>query len=398
MQLRSGLTALLFTTPLSVTAYEKESEAGVADTSAYDWGATYTGDLWRNAHGGLRTGGVYLDNLDLTLSIDGARAWGIPGLSAFAYVLYTNDARFSQRYVGDAMTVSNIDAARAVRLYEAWMEWSSRAARPLSVRAGLYDLNSEFDTSDSRALFTHSSHGVGHDLGQTGENGPSIFPVTSLAVRLAWEPADDWRILAAVFDGVPGDRDDPHRSGIHLSSDEGALAIVEAQWSGERISKLSLGHWRYTAEFADLRAEQTPDLPERRDNFGSYAALELALDGRAEPATFGFARYGRANGRINEFDQFVGVGVRRLGALPGRPDDEVGFAYSWARVSSEARTAGMQRDPYEASIELTYRIPINEWLTLQPDVQFIFNPGADPALADSLALGLRFELTPAAWL
>ena len=58
----------------------------------------------------------------------------------------------------------------------------------------------------------------------------------------------------------------------------------------------------------------------------------------------------------------------------------------------------MQRDPYEASIELTYRIPINEWLTLQPDVQFIFNPGADPALADSLALGLRFELTPAAWL
>lgn len=122
------------------------------DSPAYSLEAVYTADAWRNAHGGLRTGGAYLDNLDLTLSVDGERAWGVRGLSAYAYLLRNNSARFSERYVGDAMTVSNIDAPEATRLYEAWMEWAMGTARPLSLRFGLYDLNSEFDTSDSRSL------------------------------------------------------------------------------------------------------------------------------------------------------------------------------------------------------------------------------------------------------
>jgi porin len=35
---------------------------------------------------------------------------------------------------------------------------------------------------------------------------------------------------------------------------------------------------------------------------------------------------------------------------------------------------------------------VNEWLTLQPDLQYIVNPGLEPALRDAMVLGLRFEL------
>jgi porin len=400
MSLRTGLATMLFTTQLGAVAEANEAGRAKADTPAYDFDVVYTADIWRNARGGLRTGAVYLDNLDLTLGIDGERAWGIPGLEAFAYVLYNNEARFSERYVGDAMTVSNIDAARAVRLYEAWMQWSGGEAQPYSMRFGLYDLNSEFDSDDSRSLFIHSSHGVGHELGQTGENGPSIFPVTSLGARFAWQPAHDWQLLAAVLDGVPGDRDDPNRSGVHLSSDEGALAITEAQWSHGRVRKLSLGHWRYTADFDDVRSTDATPLPRRDDNIGTYAALEVALGEYRdeEPSAAVFIRYGVANGHINEFDEFVGVGVHRQGLIAARSDDQVGLAFSWGRVSAATRAAaalaGTPRDHYEAAIELTYRAVVNEWLTIQPDLQFIFNPGADSRLADSLALGIRFEFSP----
>lgn len=400
MRLRKRLAAVLFTTGLGAVA--EANETVETDTPAYDFDAVYTADIWRNAHGGLRTGAVYLDNLDLTLAIDGEQAWGIPGLEAFAYVLYNNKARFSERYVGDAMTVSNIDAAGAVRLYEAWMQWSGGEAQPYSVRFGLYDLNSEFDTSDSRSLFIHSTHGVGHELGQTGENGPSIFPVPSLAARFAWQPAKDWQLLAAVLDGVPGDRDNPNHSGIHLSGDEGALAITEAQWSHGRVRKLSLGHWQYTADFDDVRSSDAAPLARRDDNIGTYAALEVALaEYRGEePSAAAFIRYGVANGRINEFDQALGVGVHRRGWIAARSEDDVGLAFSWARVSAATRAAaassGAPRDHYEAAIELTYRAAVNEWLTIQPDVQLIFNPGADSALSNSLALGIRFEFSPLA--
>ena len=156
----------------------------------YEFGAVYTAEIWRNASGGLRTGSVYLDNLDMTLGIDGEKAWGVEGLTVFADVLYNNAARLSDTYVGDEMTVSNIDAPEGLRLYELWIDWTPGGQGPFSVRFGLYDLNAEFDNSESRSLFIHSSHGVGHELGQTGENGPSIFPVTSLGLRLAWE----WKV------------------------------------------------------------------------------------------------------------------------------------------------------------------------------------------------------------
>jgi len=398
MRSRGALATLLSTMQLDAVGETREAESSpAADTPAYELGAVYTGDLWRNASGGLRTGNVYLDNLDLTLSIDGERAWGVPGLTAFAYVMYNNHARLSERYIGDLMTVSNIDAPGGVRLYEAWMEWSGDAGA--AVRFGLYDLNSEFDASDTRALFIHSAHGVGHELGQTGANGPSIFPVTSLGVRVAWELAQEWRILAAVLDGVPGDRDDPERSGVHLSGDEGALMIAEAQWSSGRVRKLSLGHWQYTADFDDVRSTEQAPLPQRDDNAGSYVDLELALDGAAErePVTFGFVRYGRTDGRINESDEFFGIGVRRVGLLRQRPDDEFGLAYAWTRIGEETRSAalaaGQRRESSESAIELTYRAQVNEWLTIQPDVQIIFDPGADPGLDDSWAFGLRFELS-----
>ncbi|MCC7200785.1 MAG: carbohydrate porin [Gammaproteobacteria bacterium] len=54
--------------------------------------------------------------------------------------------------------------------------------------------------------------------------------------------------------------------------------------------------------------------------------------------------------------------------------------------------AGTPVDARETIVELTWRAVLSDWLTLQPVVQYTLNPDTDPALADSLAVGLRFEL------
>ena len=41
---------------------------------AFTLSAAYTADLLRNASGGLEVGNTYLDNLDITLAIDGEQA------------------------------------------------------------------------------------------------------------------------------------------------------------------------------------------------------------------------------------------------------------------------------------------------------------------------------------
>lgn len=395
-KMSSGLLVMLL-----LGARDAVGQVSAADQqgqSAYQFDAAYISEVWRNTSGGLRTGEAYLGNLDLMLSVDGERAWGVPGLSAFVYVLYNHGESPSDRLVGDAMTLSNIDAPEALRLYEAWLEWQNDATRPLSVRFGLYDLNSEFDTNDTRGLFIHSNHGVGHDLAQSGRNGPSIFPVAALGLRAAWAPSEHWLLLAALFDGAPGDPDDPTRTRIHLSDDEGALAIAELQYSAERVSKMSLGYWRYTSELDDVRTDAPGEWRAQRGNSGGYASLELALgplDGESLSPASAFVRYGVADGRFNEFDRVLAAGVRYRGVFRADDADEIGLAYSSASTGGEVRWAhallGEPRERYERAIELTYKVPLTEWLTVQPDVQYIVNPGADAQLEDSLVFGLRLE-------
>lgn len=375
------------------------AERGFAETSGsgVTFDTVYTGDQIRNLSGGIRTGGTYLDNLDLQLSVDRGSLFGIPGLSGFVYVLYNNSSEFSSEYVGDAQVVSNIDTSRATRLYEAWLDWAPGDADGLSARLGLYDLNSEFDSIETAALFLNSSHGIGADFSQSGLNGPSIFPVTSLALRLRTGFGNGAYGQLAVLDGVPGDPEDPSSNEIDLSSDDGALIATELGWSGDNWRKVAVGYWRYTADFDRLDAVDPAGDPVRDDgNAGWYLIADRWLMRGDSAQLAGYVRGGQAEGRYNPFDFYLGAGATLSGFSRSRPDDELGIAVANSFTGSEyrdaAEIAGTPVDRTETAIELTWRAPVTEWLTLQPDLQYIINPGTDPTLDDAFVVALRFEI------
>jgi len=251
------------------------SESGLATPAgkAITFDAVYTGEPIRNVEGGQRTGGTYLDNLDLQIVADRGSIFGIPGLSGLLYVLNNNSSEFSAEYVGDLHVVSNIDAPRGLRLFEAWLDWAPGSGA-VSTRVGLYDLNSEFDSIETGGLFLNSAHGIGTDFGQTGLNGPSIFPVTSLALRVHANLGSGIYGQVAVLDGVPGDPDDPESNEIDLSGDDGALVVAEFGWSSDDWRKLALGAWVYTADFDRLAS---PDGPQGDENSGWYAIADRTV-------------------------------------------------------------------------------------------------------------------------
>ncbi len=348
--------------------------------SPYAWGVTYTGEWWRNQDGGLDTGTRYLDNLDVTLAIDAERAFGLPGVEFFLYGLYNNGQSFGGELTGDMHGVSNIETGvQAARLYEAWADWRFGRERRQSLRFGLYDLNSEFDSIESGALFINSAHGIGSELADSGQNGPSIFPVTSLALR--WRADfERWSVLAAALDGVPGDPAHPKRTTIRFDKGDGALLIGEVQRRGARVRKAAIGAWHYTADFPDVEAVQPNGDPVvRSGNSGLYGFIDVRLIGDAaapERQLTGFLRIGVADDRVNTIERYFGAGLGWRG---------LGIAYAHAHAIAPARGT-------EENIELTWRVPVTDWLTLQPDLQYIINPGLEPGSDHALALGLRFEL------
>lgn len=208
------------------------------DHAAWTVTAVYTGESMSNVDGGIRRATRYMDNLDLTASY--ATQWFGEDAELFVYGLYNNAATFSDNVVGDLQTVSNIDNAQNFRLYEAWYAQHFAGGRG-SLKIGLIDLNAEFDAIETGGLFLNSSHGIGPDFSQSGENGPSIFPVTSLAMRVDYALSERWRLRAGVFDAVPGDPDHPARNAISLN--DGALWVAEADYTSASGTRAVLGAW-----------------------------------------------------------------------------------------------------------------------------------------------------------
>ena len=264
----------------------------------------------------------------------------------------------------------------------------------MSLKLGLYDLNSEFDAVESAALFLNSSHGIVPTYSQTGESGPSIFPVTSLSARVQWEIDKDNLLGYALLDAVPGDPEHPSATAVKLNSREGVLHAFEYTREFSSGLRLGLGAFSYSAEFETIRETDAQGNPVRRSgNNGLYGFAEgdvFANDAWKRSAS-AFVRFGTANGALNPFDRYIGAGAILSGFVPRRPDDVVGVSLAMARCGADYRAASDARS-YETAIEFTYRLSIDDRLLIQPDIQYIVNPGADRTLENALVLGIRLEL------
>lgn len=367
------------------------------EEGAFQAALAYTAESWRVASGGAQTGNRYLGNLDVSIQVDGERAFGVP-LSVHAHVMHNNGGDVGA-LAGDAQGVSGIEApGEAWWLFELWADWRFGSRAGHSLRYGVYDVNSEFDVTPTAGLFTGASHGMGSDFAQTGELGPSTFPLTGLAGRYRWQINPRWSAQFAVADGVPGDPERPRRVKLRLSSDEGALLISEvARESGD--AKLALGLWHYTARFEPLlAADESRHL---RSNRGAYALFDVPLradasSGSAAPPASAFVRVGVANGDLNRFTHYAGAGVVFRGLARADRADELGFAVAYAHNGSAYRRLMSQLDRpaerAETQLELTWRTPVSEWLSVQPTLKYIVNPDTDPTRRNAWILGMRVEL------
>lgn len=337
--------------------------------------AAYTADLWHNS-GGAEDGTRYLDNLDLIAQLDLERAIGWQGAKAHAYVLYNGNSSLSE-LTGDSQVASNIETGvRALRLYEFWIE--APLGQNANLKLGLYDLNSEFDALETSSLFLGSAHGIGTDISQTGENGPSIFPSTSLAARLQLGLAENLAIRAAVLDGVPGDPRHPGRTAIKLGGDDGALLISELDF-GDANGRFIAGAWGYTGRF------ETHDSLSTARSSGYYLRGEAKIASPGGDTLRGFFRLGVASGKVNPFDRFAAAGLSYEIENQGK----LGLAAAHARFSGAFQAANPGTEAAETSLELTYARDLTPWLQIQPNIQWIINPSGDPTLDNALLFGVR---------
>jgi porin len=380
---RLGLFAALATCALSA------GTALASETPAWSYQLVYTADVMGAVAGDSEHAGRYLDNIDLIFDGDLEKAVGWRGATAHLYLLNNSGGRPND-VVGALQGVDNIEVERArLRLYELWVE-QRFAGDHASVRAGLYDLNSEFYATDASGLLIAPPFGIGSEFASTGPNGPSIFPLTALAVRLKLGDETGPYAQAALLDAHAGGLNDPDH--LEASLDRGGIAIAEAGYRGR--THLGLGGWTYTRRQDDLNRLTPQGEPQKTHAYGGYLLAEgLVWASGDDHRLSAFFRAGASEGRTTPFSGGWQAGLLAEGVTPGRPKSAASLGVEQAFLSSAARGAARNDggDPAtaEGRVEATYSDTVGR-LSIQPDLQLIHHPGGDHSRNLALVAAMRF--------
>jgi porin len=216
-------------------------------------------------------------------------------------------------------------------------------------------------------------------------------------------PNDEFSILAMVFSGNVGQAGtNQHNTDWAFRGADGALSLIEMsyKWNQGDDAKgkpgtLKLGGYYDSASFSD----ELTNAPLHGD-YGMYAMVDQLL--YREPTTSkdesrGLSAFLRA-GTAPQHDRNVVTfdtegGFNYAGLFPSRPKDLTGIAVAYTKMSNGWRLANEGSSRYETLVELTHLVVINDHFALQPDIQYIINPGALGKLDNALVIGLRFSMS-----
>lgn len=348
------------------------------------------GDFFANLSGAPNHEGSYMTNALLQVEFDLNKLFGVDGMSIYTSVMGIKGEPFLKNAAA-IQGISNISGENHWKLYETWIEQKFLKEK-FSLLLGLYDLNSEFDVREASDIFINPSFGIGFDFSQSGMNGPSVFPYTSLAIRLKAKLSDTFEIIGAVFDGVPGSIDNERSFQIKLSAEEGALIATELIYSAkDDQTRSSIGGWYYTSNF-----ETIPDASRENGNFGFYANFEKMIyteeSNHSQGISF-FGRIGLAHSNFNPSDYSVLSGMKYTGLIPGRDEDIFGLAFTSIHFSNNFKNAFGIQSTFETIWELTYSFQALSWVRIQPDIQYIINPVFAQNIKSVFVGGMRAEIT-----
>lgn len=381
--------------------------------------------LLGNVSGGLQEGAVMQGLTTATLQIETAKAIDLPGgtFNVSALQIHGNNT-LSALYLDSIQTANGNAADNATRLWEIWYD-QALCGGTCDVKLGQQSIDQEFISSEYSGLFVNTMAGwptvPSYDL---FAGGPA-YPLSSLGMRLRVKPTTNITVLAGVFDDNPpggsfsNDPQSNDASGTLFNLNTGALFIAEGQFETRWVLGLpgtyKLGFWYDQASFPDqaydtrgffLTDPAGNGVPAMHPhNYSIYAVADQTVweapGGKARTLN-AFLRLMGAPPDRNLISFCANGGLTITDPLPGRQNDTAGIDVDFAAISS--RAAALDRASNyllgtsapirstETLIELTYQAQLTPWLQVQPDLQYVINPGGGVANPDNASQRVQNEL------
>ncbi len=368
-----------------------------------------TSEVLGNATGGTHRGVTYDGLTQAILQLDTQRAGGWYGGLLNVSALQIHGRNLSADNLASLQTASGIEADRATRLWEAWFDQKFLDEDRADIKLGQQSVDQEFIVNANGAFFVNTAFGWPLVPSVDLPGGGPAYPLANLGARLRWRPVNALTLLAGVFDGNPATASaaDPQRAnatGALFPLRGGTFGVVEVQYAYPAVGALvmpgegaPLGHTYRLGVLFDSASPAGPAVTRHGGEYALYAVADQMIwrDGR------------NPNRAVSLFGRVVGTpeanrSVADLSLDGGivyhdpfhRAADTVGLGFGYAHPGRLAGTGGRGGETY---VEATYQIQVHPWWQVQPDLQYVVNPGGglpdpnDPArrIGNELVLGMR---------
>ena len=398
-----------------------------------------TSEVLGNPTGGRRQGATYDGLTQAIAQLDTQRAFGWYGGLVNVSALQVHGRSLSADNLLNLQTASGIEADRSTRLWEAWYDQKLLPEDRLDIRIGQQSIDQEFIVTQNGAYFVNTMFGWPMAPSADLPGGGPAYPLSALGVRFRWRPINPVAILVGVYNGSPspsgeGDPQKVDAHGVSFPVHGGTLALVELQYTYPAIGGMvypgqgaPLGHtykigaWYDSERFDDQRFDQqglsladpvSTGIPRsHRGEYGIYAVADQMVWRDPKAPNHSVSVFGRAievpQGDRNLIDFSLNAGVVLHAPVITRLDDTIGLGMGYTHVASgasgldrdAAAFAALAHDPdyypvrgSETFIEATYQYQYRPWCQIQPDLQYVFNPGGGIANPDQPTRRIGNEL------
>jgi len=362
------------------------------------WGITpsvrYATDMQANVLGGQRRGTAYAGDFTVDVGVDMEKLAGLRGLTLGVSADWASGTNLSSD-IGNTFTVAQAFEGRMVRLSSLYLQ-QSLLDGSLDVKAGRFATGADFLLAPADVNLVNDTMNPILDAVQKNVPGVTAPPDSTWGGRVIARPTEALSFSAGAFYSDPSlDQLTANGTEFGISGSAGYFVLGEAGYrlNSEKGDTGLPGRYR-AGGYYDSNEYTSLTNPGRQQtgNYGLFVLGEQMVyrEGGAGSdqglSLFGAFIYAPQQ-RINPLPYFASAGASYRGLVPGRDKDTTGFTLYYGGFSRD-----LPRQTYELVLEWTYAIAVARWLIVQPDLQYVINPGGRSNVGSAVVLGAQLAI------
>ena len=402
-------------------------------TNGLDISFNYLSNLAGNVTGGKSRGFTYCDNFTLDMEFHSEQLLGYKGGTLSVIMINRDGSNLSANNIGNQFTVQQVYGGSTAIFYGLAYD-QHFCDDKFSFKFGRMAAGDDF--ASSPLYWLYMNNGIDGNPQSLPVNGMfSTYPWAVWGARLRAKTSSETEAMLGVYQVTP-QVSQPYMHGFNwnINPQDGVMLIAQYGWAPEFFKPASssvlapsdgktLAAKSDGKSFAPVADEAIPHgLPGHYWMGGYYSTWTYSQFGSSQGQTGAYGLYWHFDQMLYRMNPFKDTGLTAwsafmlcpqqntskvpfqynggliyTGMIPFRPQDLTIFGVVYGNFSSNYAQANQVSAggyaTYELVYELGYRINMTKFAYIQPDAQWIINPGGTGTIPNALVLGAQIGVT-----